>query len=889
MTGNCQLIAVVAGEVVVSAEPPIGYVTLLITDIERSTGLWERAGDQFAAQLAEHDAILRQAAEAAGGYEVKHTGDGLIVAFGNPSEALRCALRAQTDLACHQWPAEIGPIRSRMGVHSGEAIVAIAREGRADFLGPTVNRAARVAQTGHGGQVLVSSAAREEASDDLPPGARLIDLGSYRLRGLSDQERIFQLVHPDLPQNEFPALRTLDAHPHNLPVALSSFVGRETEIAELLSLLSDPDVRLATLLGPGGTGKTRLALEVAASAVDTFPDGVWFVDLAQLTSPEEVGPAVADALRLTVDPQHDVADQLLAFIQDKTMLLVLDNFEQVLAAALFVRQLLQLAPHVTALVTSRIMLRLGGEQAFEVAPLPVPDESAPLHEIVRCDSVVLFAARARAVRRDFQITEQTAPTIARICARVAGIPLGVELAASRLRALTAEEVLRQLSRGIGILLARRPDLPARHQTMRRAIQWSYDLLTPPQQQLFAQVAVFAGSLTLEAAERVCDPPAFIEDILDLCDHSLLVPCPHGDITRYSLLQPLQEFARELPDAAASAALARRHAEYFLELLSDRSALADTPQEPMAFDEIAGDLDNIRAAMGWAEEVGEHWVCAQFARKLFEFLWRRGLWDERLARTEQGLAAARQLFPPDQQLTAELEHNLAAALEDAGRAEEARQTATRACERARACGDHDAVARCTNLLGRLALEAGRLNDAGAAFTEALQTWEAAGNEAGRVLGLHNLALVAHLRGEIQQAQRLYEDTLRLRERLGQQRGAAEVLNNLGVIAEDAGDLAEAWRLYRRTLALRRDLRDPLGMAVAINNLGEVAEHQGRYEEAARLVAAALTTFRKLGSRHAEQAQAAIERLEASVGAELVGSVMQQAGTIEQLAAAMLAET
>ena len=871
-----------------SAEPPIGWVTLLITDIERSTGLWEQAGDQFAALLAQHDALLREAAQAQGGYEVKHTGDGLIFAFGNAGEALRFALQAQLALARHEWPAEVGTIRSRMGIHCGEAIVAIDREGRADFLGPTVNRTARVAQAGHGGQVLVSAAARDEARGGLPEGARLINLGSHRLRGLSDREQLFQLAHPDLPQDQFPALRTLDAHPHNLPIALSSFVGREQETASLLALLSDPGVRLVTLLGPGGTGKTRLALEVAAGAVESFPDGVWFVDLANVTVPQQVAPAIADALRLTVDPQLDVMEQLLTFIEAKELLFVLDNFEQVVPAALVVRQLLQQAPGVTVVVTSRILLRLEGEQVFEVAPLAVPDESAPFDEIVRSDSVVLFAARAQAVRHDFRVTAENAPTIAGICARVAGIPLGVELAASRVRALALGEVLRQLSRGIDILLLRRPDLPVRHQTMRAAVQWSYDLLTPAQQQLFAQLSVFAGGFTLEAAERVCDPAAFVDDILELCDHSLLVAQPSGAETRYAMLQPLQEYARGLPGSDATAGLSQRHAAHFLEFLTERDARHDSPGEPAAFDEIAADLDNVRAAMDWACAAGEGLLCARFAGRLFRFLGRRGWWDERLARTERGLAAAQQLSPPDEALVATLEYNLADALQDAGRTREASEAAQQACRRARACGEAVTVARCTNLEGMLALDAERLDDAAAAFGEALRLWEEAGDEAGRVLALHNLALVAHLRGELDEAKRLYEEALPLRERLGQLRGAAEVLNNLGAIAEATGDLDEAWRLYLRTLAMHRALRDPLGMAVAINNLGEAAERQGRPAEAARLVGAALGTLRRLGSPWAQHAHAVLERLQ-SAAPDAVAPAAQQPEGVEGLAEELLRGT
>jgi len=886
----------------VSAEPPIGWVTLLITDIERSTGLWEQAGDRFAALLGQHDALLREAAQVHGGYEVKHTGDGLIFSFGNAGEALGFALQAQLALARHEWPDDVGAIRSRMGIHCGEAIVAIDREGRADFLGPTVNRTARVAQAGHGGQVLVSSAARDEASGHLPEGARLISLGSHRLRGLSDREQLFQLAHPDLPQVEFPALRTLDAHPHNLPVALSSFVGRDEETASLLALLADPGVRLVTLLGPGGTGKTRLSLEVAAAAVESFADGVWFVDLAHATAPEQVAPAIADALRLTVDPQFDVLEQLLGLIETKELLLVLDNFEQAVPGALVVRQLLQRAPRVKVVVTSRIVLRLEGEQVLEVVPLAVPDEAAPLDQIVRSDSVVLFAARAQAVKHDFRVTPENAPTIARICARVAGIPLGVELAASRVRALALDQVLRQLTRGLDILLLRRPDLPARHQSMRAAIQWSHDLLSPEQQQLWAQLSVFVGSFTLEAAERVCDPPAFVDDVLELCDHSLLVVRPAGDETRYAMLEPLREYARGLLEAGTAGALAQRHAACFLGFLTERDAQRDTPGERAAFDAIAADLANIRAAMDHACAPGDDELCARLARRLFRFLGRRGWWDERLARTERGLAAARRLLacaahegpraptraPDLEALTAALEYNLADALQDAGRTTEAVEAARQACARARDCGDAVIVARCTNLRGMLALDAQRLDEAAAAFAEALRLWEEAGDEAGRVLALHNLALVAHLRGELGEAKRLYEEALPLRERLGHARGAAEVLNNLGVIAEETGDLPEAWRLYLRTLELHRTLRDPLGMAVAINNLGEVAERQGRLDEAAELASAALSTFRKLGSPHAQHAQDVLERVRAAApdGGQ---ATARQPVEVEALAEALLSAT
>ncbi|MFQ6133683.1 MAG: adenylate/guanylate cyclase domain-containing protein, partial [Armatimonadota bacterium] len=454
------------------APAPTGVVTILFTDIEGSTALWERLRDRFGRVLSEHDRVLRRILSETEGTEVKHEGDGLMVAFDRPSAAVAFALRAQSALATHEWPDDVGELRVRMGMHTGESVVAADPDGRPEYFGPTVNRAARIAAAGHGGQVLLSATTCDLVRNDLPEGASLVALGQYRLTGLEQPEAVYQLAHPDLPAEAFLPLRTLDRHSHNLPVQLTSFVGREEELQRVVGMLSDPRIRLITLLGPGGVGKTRLALQAAAECAEQFNGGVWLVGLAEVSQPERVPEEIMATLGLAPRSARAPSQEVHDYLSVRELLLILDNFEQVIEAGPFVADLLRATTRVKCLVTSRRGLGIAGERRFHLAPMPVPDADAALQQIARFDSVGLLIERAREHRADWALTHDNAAATAELCARLDGIPLAIELAASRLRAMSVEEVLARLSSRFDLLASRQPDRPPRQRALASAFEWS---------------------------------------------------------------------------------------------------------------------------------------------------------------------------------------------------------------------------------------------------------------------------------------------------------------------------------------------------------------------------------------------------------------------------------
>jgi class 3 adenylate cyclase len=473
------------------AERPTGTITFLFTDVQGSTQLWEQHAAWMEQAHRRHEAILRAAIAAHGGWAYKQIGDSFQAAFQTAPAALAAAIAAQQGLVAEAWDAP-GPIPVRMGLHTGTV------EERADgYFGPLLNRVHRLMSAGYGGQILLSATTYELVRDHLPPGVELLDLGERRLKDLIRPERVRQVRADGLPA-EVPPLRTLDARPNNLPAQPNAFIGREAQIAAVAGLLHRPEVRLLTLTGPGGTGKTRLALQVAADLLDEFADGAWFVDLAPLTDPALVAGSIAEVFSLQESAARSAQDVLHDYLRGKTLLLVLDNFEQVRPAALLVDTLLRRAPHLKVLTTSRVPLHLYGEQEHAVPPLALPATQPlpPLERLTQYEAVRLFVERARTVREDFQVTNETAPAVAEICARLDGLPLAIELAAARVRLFAPEALLVRLGARLTMLTGGPRNLPARQQTLRATIEWSYNLLNPAEQQLFRRLAVFQGGRTL---------------------------------------------------------------------------------------------------------------------------------------------------------------------------------------------------------------------------------------------------------------------------------------------------------------------------------------------------------------------------------------------------------
>jgi predicted ATPase/class 3 adenylate cyclase/tetratricopeptide (TPR) repeat protein len=579
------------------AELPSGTVTFVFTDIEGSTRLWEEHPEAMKAALARHDEILRTAVESNGGHVVKTTGDGLHAVFGTAGDAVSAAVAAQVGLGLEAW-GETGALRVRVGLHTGTAEL---RGG--DYFGPALNRAARLMAIGHGGQVLVSRATQELVRDSLADGLALVDLGEHRFRDLERAERVFQVVSSSLP-SEFPRLRSLDSFLGNLPVQVSSFVGRDREIRRVVEALEAS--RVVTLTGVGGVGKTRLALQVAGEVLAGYRDGVWLCELAALRSPEALPDALAATFGVEARQGLTATETLLEFLRAKELLVVLDNCEHLLkSVAELVATIGRSCPAVSFLATSREGLNVAGEHIRVVPSLDVPEPGSELVSMQRCEAVRLFVDRARGAKPDFAVDPSNAEAVGQICRRLDGVALAIELAAARVAMLTPAELAQRLDARFRVLTGGDRGAVERHQTLRAAIDWSYDLCDKSQQRLLGRLSVFAGGFTLDAAEAVCGGHGLERDevfelLAALVARSLVVAEARGAETRYRLLETIRQYAQErLAAAGATDHTRARHAEWFASLIETVAPNLRGPDETEWVDVLTRDLENLRVALTWA--------------------------------------------------------------------------------------------------------------------------------------------------------------------------------------------------------------------------------------------------------------------------------------------------
>ena len=735
----------------VRSDLPSGTVTFLFTDVEGSTRLLHELGSEgYAVALAEHRRTVRAAFTRHGGVEVDTQGDAFFVAFPTAPEALAAAREM---LAGHAS----GPVRVRMGLHTGTPF--LTEEG---YVGPDVNRAARISAAGHGGQVLVSaSTASLLGSDDLT------DLGKHRLKDLSAPERIYQLGG-----EEFPPLKSL--YRTNLPIPATPFLGRERELDELAALIAGGRTRLLTLTGPGGTGKTRLALQAAAQASDRYPDGVFWVPLAPLRDPALVIDEAAQAV--------GSADGLAEHLADKSLLLLLDNFEQVVEAAPQLAALLARCPNLSLLVTSRERLRVRGEQTYPVPPLAEED------------GVSLFLARTRAVDPSFAETE----AVAELCRRLDELPLALELAAARTALFSPEQLLERLGQRLDLLKGER-DADPRQQTLRATIAWSHDLLSEAEQRLFARLSVFAGGCLYEAGEAVAD--ADPDTLQSLLDKSLLRKRDSPLGPRYWMLETIREYAAErLEESGEADNLRRHHAEHFV-----ARARMLPPYAPVArewLDELEEDHDNIRSALGWGEGAGETRLALELAEAVSRFWKFRGHQAESQRWFDRLLAA-------DPRQTSARAHALNAAagmsVENA-EYELGKRQAEEAIEIHRRLGDEWGVARSTYMLGYAAIESGDFRAAKPLFEETVRLLSALGYEHLAGMATFNLEWACDELGEVERAKELIDENLSRARRIGSRSLEAASLSSLAAYARDEGRIDDTLDLHAKALRLNRKLGD-----------------------------------------------------------------------------------
>jgi predicted ATPase/class 3 adenylate cyclase/Tfp pilus assembly protein PilF len=823
-------------------EFPSGTVTFLFTDIAGSTALWERDREAMRAAVERHVAILDAAIAAHGGVRFKIVGDAVQAAFPTAPAAVAAALAAQRALNAEDWP-ETGPLRVRMGVHTGEAQP---RDG--DYLAPALNRLSRLLNAGHGGQILLTEAAHHLARGALPPQASVRDLGRHRLRDLLDAEVVYQLLHPDLPA-EFPHLRSLDTQPTNLPAQPTLFVGRERELDEIVSLLSEGGIRLLTLTGPGGTGKTRLALQAAADLLDDFPDGVFFVPLATIADAALAPAAIATALAIPETAGQTPREQVLTELAERSLLLVLDNLEQLPDLGPFVAELLATAPGLAVLATSRAPLRVRGEREYPVLPLPLPGEisAGSLDAIAASDAVRLFVDRAQAIMPGFALDANNADAVAEIVRRLDGLPLAIELAAARVRLFAPEAMLKRLETRLPLLTGGPRDLPERQRALRATIAWSYDLLTPGEQALFRRLAVFAGGMTLDAVAYVGRPEGTI-DALDglerLVEHSLIQTTGDGESEpRFRMLETIREYGLErLAESGEVVDTRSRHLGFFLDLAEQATLELTGPGQGAWLARLEAEHDNLRAALSSAATLSEDAPALRLAAALAPFWEARGHYSEGRDWLERTLARG----------ASEPKSARAAVLTGAGSIARMQGDTTRATELleaalalADALGDRAGAGRIHVLLGHVADRRGDLSGAAERFEAALAVAREIGDRALTASALGNLGIVADLSGDSARATAAYEEALAIFRELGDRRREAAALDNLGVVARGQGQLAKATRRYEEAMAVRRELGDAWGIAATLGNLGVVAHQSGDFTQARVYYEESLAGFRALG--------------------------------------------
>jgi predicted ATPase/class 3 adenylate cyclase len=735
-------------------EPPSGTVTFLFTDIEGSTRLTQDLGVAWPPLLERHREIARESWKQHGGVEISTEGDSFFVVFRSAGPAVAAAVQSQRGLAAECWPGDV-QIKVRMGLHTGEGQLS-----GGSYVGIDVHRAARIASAGHGGQVLLSATTHALLAGAWPSGVRARDLGEHMLKDLSRPEHIYDLAISGL-RADFPPLKTLNVVVNNLPGQLTSFLGRDSELGLARRLLTR--TRLLTLIGPGGTGKTRLALQTAAAVADRYPDGVYFVPLSQVTDAAAVMPMLTQVLGLA-QPGTCPRDRLAAYLAPRQVLLLLDNFEQVVDAGPAVADLLSRAPELAVLVTSRTALRLYGERELLVPPLsaPDPDHLPPLQELAAYDSVALFEERAQAVRPEFELTAENAAAIGEICARLDGLPLAIELAAARVRSMSPDAMRQKLGRRLTLLAGGARDLPERQQTLRGTIAWSHDLLDETDRRFFARFSVFAGGAELSGVEEVTGDPGSrpaLDAVESLLDKSLLRLEPlRSDAPRYGMLETIREFASEqLVERGEGDLISRRHASWVAKYVEGEARSVLGTNRRGVLDRLEVEHDNIRAALAWALDAGQ----TTLASRIFAGAWR--YWQAR------GLLA------------------------------EGRQYAERVMALPAEGDGHDARRSAAEAAGGVAFWQGDMDSALGWYTEALDLARETHDSATIANALYNLTFpLAQTAGGLAQPQQVADEAIQLYRGLGDDEGVGRVLWGLSSSHYFHGDIAGGLAFARRAL-------------------------------------------------------------------------------------------
>jgi len=833
---------------------PSGTVTFLFTDIEGSTPWWEHHAEWMAHAFARQESILREAAAAHNGYVYKMIGDAFQIAFDTALDALNAAVKAQRQLQNESW-GEFGPLRVRMALHTG-----VTEERDDDYVGPILNRLGRLLSVSHGGQILLTQATHELISDWLPAEVDLHDLGQHRLKDLVRPEHIYEVTGPGLISN-FPAIKTLDAFQHNLPLQLTSFIGREKEILQVKRLLLGD--RFVTLTGPGGTGKTRLALQVGAELLELFPDGVWLVELASLADPLLVPHTIAATLDVRESSGRPVNTVLIDYLHSKELLLILDNCEHILSAtAQIVTTLLQACPNLCVIATSREALDIPGEMTFRVPSLSVPDSrhTPPIETLTQYESIRLFVERAEVIQPDFELTTANASSVAQICQRLDGIPLAIELAVARVKMMPVEQVITRLDNRFRLLTGGSRTALPRHQTLQALIDWSYDLLSDGERALLQRLSVFAGGWTLEAAEMICAGTRIQrDDVLDLLaqlvNKSLVIPDSDLGIEgRYHLLETIRQYARErLLEASGGEKIRQRHLDYYQRLAEQAEPELRGPRQVAWLDRLEKEVDNLRGALEWALEVNIE-TSLQLASSLLWFWHIRSRKSEGIDWLERALSAEQKDTPVSLKrmlLRGKALNVVGSLLVMHGNPERGEEISKESLSLHQAVGPvgRQGVAHAFWNLAQGSSHRENIDEAQKFSEKGLALYRELNDKFGIAQCLDNLGSHCLMKGEYQQAKMIWEEDLILRKELADKDGIAWVLTCLGELAFWQGDHEQARTLYAESQSVFREVGNEWAISMTISGIGSTVLAQGDFEQAAKLYEEALAFGRDMGDLNA----------------------------------------
>ncbi len=793
--------------------------------------MWESDAEAMSVAVRLHDNILRETIEKEHGYVFKTVGDAFCAGFAAAPDAVRAAVTIQQRLREQPWKLP-RPIRVRIGLHTGEAEI---RDD--DYFGPTLNRVARLQSAAFGGQTILSLVTEELVRDYLPDGVSLASLGSHRLKDLTRPETVFEL-RIDAHDDSFPQLKSLDAHLHNLPLEPTPLIGREKELEPLEGEIRSGHFRLLTLVGPGGIGKTRMGLQIAADLIDSFPDGAFIVDLAPVRDPEQVPRAIALALKLRESAELSMGEHLKQWLATRTIMLILDNFEQVIEGGNYLATLLSSCANLRMIVTSRESLHLRGEHVFHVPPLALPstDEAvAPsLERLSQYDAVRLFVDRAVDVKPSFKVTNENAPAIAAICVHLDGLPLALELAAARTSTLTPETLFKHLGQRLAILTGGPRDLPARQQTLRNTVDWSFELLSEIERKIFAHFSIFYGGFTVEAADAICEElgigiGSILETTQSLVEKSLVASMPNPDgESRFYLLETMREYGRELLEKAGELLpLARKHADYYLRFAEEVGEQLEGASPQLSLARIDRDIENIRHAIHFFSAQKEAASAARLLIALGRYWQQRGYLSEARSQLEM-IAASSDGVPID--LLARSGCWAAVLAREQGDYAAATLLLEGALDLSRRNGNREEEALALHEAGWNAQRKEDIESARRSFIECQKVAEECGDELMLAKARFGEATVDLFFGKTAGVRERLEQAGHTFHSRGHLRLETQVLGNLGLLEYQSGRYEEALAAWERLKAIYEEMRDNPGLSLVVNNLGEACVRSGRPQDA-----------------------------------------------------------